>query len=115
MILQCAYRVAARATVARWLLLVLQSAGASDTAGSTRAAAATWAAARGVTMDTIMQAADWTIVPALCVRITYVCFQEKHFELLLKTLLLTNCFIFTQIIKQWSEVYILFSHLQEME
>ena len=54
------FRVAARFTVARWLTLVLRDAGSSDTAGSTRAAAATWAAARGVTTDTIMQAADWS-------------------------------------------------------
>ena len=53
-------RSAARFTVARWLMLVLRDAGAGDTAGSTRATAATWAMARGVTVNTIMQAADWT-------------------------------------------------------
>ena len=41
----------------RWYL---RDAGTSDTAGSTRAAAATWAAARGVSTSTIMEAADWT-------------------------------------------------------
>ena len=41
-------------------MLVLRDAGAGDTAGSTRAAAATWAMARGVNVSTIMQAADWT-------------------------------------------------------
>ena len=49
-------------TVVRWLTLVglLRDAGAGGTAGSTRAAAATWAAARGVTTVTILQAAYWT-------------------------------------------------------
>ena len=54
------FRVAARATVARWLLNILKEAGTGDTAGSTRAAAATWAMARDVSMETIMTAADWT-------------------------------------------------------
>ena len=48
------FRAAARFTVARWLTLLLRDAGAGDTAGSTRAAAATWAAARGVTRDIII-------------------------------------------------------------
>ena len=58
------FRVAARATVARWLLNILKEAGTGDTAGSTSAAAATWAMARDVSMETIMTAADWTC--ALC-------------------------------------------------
>ena len=53
------FRAAARFTVARWLTLVLRDAGASDTARSTRAAAATWTWLL-VTTDTIMQAADWS-------------------------------------------------------
>ena len=35
------FRVAAHFTVARWLTMVLKDAGTSDTAGSTRVAAAT--------------------------------------------------------------------------
>ena len=52
--------MAARATVARWLLNILKDARTGDTASYTRAAAATWAMARGVSMETIMTAADWT-------------------------------------------------------
>ena len=54
------FRPAAKFTVARWLTLVLRDAGAGDSAGSTRAAAATWATARGVTTANITEAADWT-------------------------------------------------------
>ena len=49
-------------TMATWLVSVLREAGAMDTAGSTRAAAATWSAARGVNSSTIMAAADWSNV-----------------------------------------------------
>ena len=54
------FRVAARATVAGWFLIILKEVGSGASAGSTRAAAATWALARGVTVETIMKAADWT-------------------------------------------------------
>ena len=60
------FKTAARFTVARWLMLVLRDAGAGDTAGSTRAAAATWAMACGVNVNTIMQAADWTSARTMC-------------------------------------------------
>ena len=46
--------------MARWLLNLLKEAGTGATAGSTRAAAATWAMAHGISMETIMTAADWT-------------------------------------------------------
>ena len=52
------FRVAARATVARWLINILKEAGINDAAGSTRAAATTWATARGINIKTIMKAAD---------------------------------------------------------
>ena len=54
------FRPVAKATIARWLVNVLKEAGSSDSAGSTRAAAATWSAAKGVKPSTIMAAADWT-------------------------------------------------------
>ena len=53
------FRPVAKSTIARWLVLVLSEAGAEDRAGSTRAAAATWSAAKGVKASTIMAAADW--------------------------------------------------------
>ena len=46
--------------MARWLVNILKEVGTDAAAGSTRAAATTWAMARGVTMETIMKAADWT-------------------------------------------------------
>ena len=53
------FRPVAKSTIARWLVLVLSEAGAEDSAGCTRAAAATWSAAKGVKPSTIMAAADW--------------------------------------------------------
>ena len=65
LLLKCVspFRVTARATVAQWLLNILKDARTGDTVGSTRAAVATWAMARGVSMETIMTAADW---PCAC-------------------------------------------------
>ena len=56
------FRPAAKQTMATWLVSVLKEAATMDTAGSTRAAAATWSAARGVNSSTIMAAADWSNV-----------------------------------------------------
>ena len=53
------FRPVAKSTIARWLVLFFSEAGAEDSAGSTRAAAATWSATKGVKPSTIMAAADW--------------------------------------------------------
>ena len=56
------FRPAAKSTIAKWLVLVLSDAGMVDSAGSTRAAAATWSVAKGVRTTVIMAAADWSSV-----------------------------------------------------
>ena len=48
--------------MAKWLVSVLTKASAMESAGSTRAAAATWSAAGGVKSSTIMATADWLSV-----------------------------------------------------
>ena len=59
------FRPAAKTTIASWLVLILKEAGMSDYAGSTRAAAATLSACRGISSSTIMAAADWTSVKTM--------------------------------------------------
>lgn len=54
------YKAAAKATIKRWILAVLREAGLEGTAGSTRAAAASYSLARNVSMQTIMESADWS-------------------------------------------------------
>ena len=56
------YTPAKRTTIRRWLSQVLKQSHIDATGGSTRAAAATWAAAKAVSIATIMAAADWTEV-----------------------------------------------------
>ena len=52
------FRPAAKSTIVKWLVFVLSDAGITDSAGSTRAAAATWSTAKGVRAAVIMAAAD---------------------------------------------------------
>lgn len=54
------YKQAAKATIKRWVVSILQGAGVEGTPGSTRAAAASYAVARNVSLQTVMEAADWS-------------------------------------------------------
>ena len=51
---------AAKATIKRWILLVLQTAGVQGSPGSTRAAATSFSLARNISLNTVMNAADWS-------------------------------------------------------
>ena len=51
---------AAKATVKRWILSILQGAGVQASPGSTRAAAASFALARNISLQSIMESADWS-------------------------------------------------------
>jgi hypothetical protein len=52
-------RSAAKGTIKRWILHVLREAGVQGTPGSTRAAATSFALARNISLNTVMNAADW--------------------------------------------------------
>jgi hypothetical protein len=51
---------AAKATIKRWIILILNAAGVQASPGSTRAAAASLSLARNISIQTIMEAADWS-------------------------------------------------------
>jgi hypothetical protein len=51
---------AAKATIKRWILHVLREAGVQGTPGCTRAAATSFSLARNVSLNTVMNAADWS-------------------------------------------------------
>ena len=51
---------AAKAIVKRWILSILQGAGVQASPGSTRAAAASFALARNISLQTIMESAGWS-------------------------------------------------------
>jgi hypothetical protein len=53
-------RITARNTIRRWVVSVLSSAGVEGLAGSTRAAAASFALASNITLSTVLEAADWS-------------------------------------------------------
>jgi hypothetical protein len=52
--------IAARNTIKRWIVSVLSEAGVEGSAGSTRAAAASFALASNITLSTVLEAADWS-------------------------------------------------------
>jgi hypothetical protein len=52
--------IAARGTIKRWIVSVLSEAGVEGSAGSTRAAAASFALASNVSLSTVLEAADWS-------------------------------------------------------
>jgi hypothetical protein len=54
------FGAAAKGTIKRWILSVLNQAGVDGTPGSTRAAAASYSLARNISLKTVMDAADWT-------------------------------------------------------
>ena len=54
------YGAAAKGTIKRWILSVLSEAGVQGTPGSTRAAAASYSLARNISLNTVMDAADWS-------------------------------------------------------
>ena len=54
------YKKAAKATIKRWVLQILKAAGIESSPGSTRAAAASFALARNISLKTIMESADWS-------------------------------------------------------
>ena len=54
------FRKAAKATVKRWIISVLQGAGVHASPGSTRAVAASFALAMNVFLHSIMESADWS-------------------------------------------------------
>jgi hypothetical protein len=54
------YGPAAKGTIKRWVLSVLSEAGVQGTPGSTRAAAASYSLARNISLNTVMDAADWS-------------------------------------------------------
>ena len=56
---------ASKQTIRSWLSKVLDSTGILAPGGSTRAAAATWAAAKAVLISTIMAAADWSCIKTM--------------------------------------------------
>ena len=56
------FKPAGRQTIRAWLARVLEHANIQAPGGSTRAASATWAAAKAVPISTIMAAADWSSV-----------------------------------------------------
>ena len=51
---------AAKGTIKRWILHVLREAGVQGTPGSTRAAATSFSLARNISLNTVMNAADWS-------------------------------------------------------
>ena len=54
------FHKAAKPTIKRWIIMILQGAGVRATPGSTRAAATSFALARNVSLQTIMESADWS-------------------------------------------------------
>ena len=54
------FHPAAKATIKRWILLILQAAGVQASPGSTRAAAASFALARNISLQAVMTSADWS-------------------------------------------------------
>jgi hypothetical protein len=54
------HKTAAKATIKRWVLQILREAGINSSPGSTRAAAASYALARNISLNAIMGAADWS-------------------------------------------------------
>ena len=54
------FRKAAKATIKRWIIMLLRAAGVQASPGSTRAAAASFALARNVSLQSIMESADWS-------------------------------------------------------
>ena len=54
------HRPAASGTIRRWVVNALREAGVQDSAGSTRAAAATYALVTNTSIKRIMEAADWS-------------------------------------------------------
>jgi hypothetical protein len=52
--------IAARNTIKRWIISVLSEAGVEGSAGSTRAAAASYALASNITLRSVLEAADWS-------------------------------------------------------
>jgi hypothetical protein len=52
--------IAARGTIKRWIISVLSEAGVEGSAGSTRAAAASFSLARNIALSTMLEAADWS-------------------------------------------------------
>ena len=59
------FKPAGRQTIRAWLAKVLEHANIQAPGGSTRAASATWAAAKAVPISTIMAAADWSSVQTM--------------------------------------------------
>ena len=59
------FRPAGRQTIRSWLSRVLELSNIQAPGGSTRAASATWAAAKAVPISTIMAAADWSSVKTM--------------------------------------------------
>jgi hypothetical protein len=53
-------RVASRNTIKRWVVSVLSEAGVEGSAGSTRAAAASYALASNISLSAVLEAADWS-------------------------------------------------------
>ena len=53
-------KIAARNTIKRWIISVLSEAGVEGSAGSTRAAAASFALASNISLNTVLEAADWS-------------------------------------------------------
>jgi hypothetical protein len=51
---------AAKSTIKTWILSVLREAGVQGTPGSTRAAATSFSLARNISLNTVMNAADWS-------------------------------------------------------
>ena len=56
---------ASKQTIRSWLSTVLDSAGILAPGGSTRAAVATWTAAKAVPIPTIMAAAYWSCIKTM--------------------------------------------------
>ena len=54
------YRPAKLFTIRKWIVEALKEAGISQSAGSTRSAAATFAAVSNISLSRIMEAADWS-------------------------------------------------------
>jgi len=59
------YKQAAKHTLRTWVVKVLAGAGVNQAAGSTRAAAATYASASRVSLTTILQKGDWASASTL--------------------------------------------------
>jgi hypothetical protein len=67
------FRAASKATIVRWTVETLNQAGVYAPAGSTRAAAASFAQASRVPLSAVLEAADWSRVSTL----------RKHYQRLL--------------------------------